>query len=158
MLTPRRVTTTPSTTAIAELLLVVVPLAVAIVDAAHGGVPPIDDADARGRVDVRARADEDVAASCPLPASAWGLLLEAHVPEVGVARVEGPRDAPASLRPERPEVVHLLEQRREVVRLGDRDLVAELEEALVVERSAPSGGHVRASRRVRAPSAPSTAA
>ena len=85
-----------------------------------------------GRVDIRARADEHVPPTGSLPASR-GLLLEAHVPEIRAAGIDRTRDAPAALRTEGAEVVHLLEQGRKVVRLGDRDLVPELEQALVVE-------------------------
>src|SRR6185437_14725891 len=126
-----------------ELLLVVVALAVAVVDAAHRRVTPVDDADARGRVDVRARPDEDVPApprsplGCvprrPARAALRLALLEAHVPEIRAAAIDGARQAPPPLGPEGPEVVHLLEEGRQVLRLGDRDLVPELEEPLLVE-------------------------
>ena len=39
--------------------------------------------------------------------------------------------------------MHLLEQRGQILRLGDRDVVAQLEQALVVARPAPGRGDVR---------------
>ncbi len=71
-------------------------------------------------------------------------------PKYGLARSTVPHEAAPALRAERAEVVHLLEERRQVFRLGDRHLVAQLEQALVVERPAPRGrdvGAVAASRR-----------
>ena len=85
------------------------------------------------------------------PARAFGLgLFEAHVTEVRARVVDAADQASAPLRPERTEVVHLLEERRQVLRLGDRDLVAQLQEALVVPRPAPGGRHVGARRREQA--------
>ena len=86
----------------------------------------------------------------PFPRSR-GLLLEPHVPEIRAAEIDRAGDAPAALRTEGAEVVHLLEQGRKVVRLGDRDLVPELEQALVVEGPAPRGGDVRAGGRIEGP-------
>ncbi len=146
--------------AVAELLFVVVPLPVAVVDAADRRVPPVDDADAVGRVDVRTRPDEHVAPTrrrlalgerARAPHTARVRLLEAHVAEVRARAVDDAADAPAALSAERAEVVHLLEERGKVFRLGDRHLVAQLEQALVVERPAPRGRHVGARRRVERP-------
>ena len=69
-------------------------------------------------------------------------------PKYGLARSTDAAEAPAALRAQRAEVMHLLEERRQVLGLGDRDVVAQLEQALVVERPAPRGRHVGAGGRV----------
>jgi hypothetical protein len=132
--------------AVAQLLVVVVALGVPVVQAAHGRVAPVDDPDPLPRVDVRARADEHVPAALgrhPGPSLAHGHgLLETHVTEVRRRAVDRAADAAPSLTSKRRQVVHLLEQRRQVLRLGHRHLVAQLEHAALVERPAPRRGHV----------------
>ncbi len=138
---------------IAELLFVVVPLPVPVVDAAHGRMPPVDDADALARVDVRAGTQKDV--STPLgrasgaPLAGGNGLLEAHVPEVRARRVDGAADAPAPLPAQRRQVVHLLEERRQVLGLRHRDVVAQLEHPRFVERPAPRRRYVGSGARIQ---------
>ena len=76
---------------------------------------PVDDANARAAVHVAARADEHVAT--------LAVLGQAQVREVGRLRVDEPLRAAPALRPKRAEVVHLLEERRQVLGLRDGDLV-----------------------------------
>jgi hypothetical protein len=111
--------------ALAERLLVVGALFVAVVDLAHGRVAPVDDANARGAVDVRGLADEDVALA------ALG-LAEAEVPEVGRLRVDGLDDVLGASRGDALEALHLLDERGDVLepRLGD--LIAERDQRLFV--------------------------
>ena len=130
--------------AIAELLFVVVALRVAVVDAADRRVPPVDDADALGRVDVRSRPDEHVAPTRrrlapwrtgPLAGRAGLGSSRRMWPKYGLAWSTVPTEAPTSLSAERAEVMHLLEERGQVFRLGDRHLVAQAREG--ARRRAP---------------------
>ena len=114
-----------------ELLVVVVPLLVAVEDAAHGGLPPVDDADARAAVDVRARPHEDVAS--------LAALFQAQVAEIRALEINEADDALAALRADGADGVHLLEERGQVFGLGDGDLVTELEEARVVGGACDGG-------------------
>jgi hypothetical protein len=54
------------------------------------------------------------------------------VTEIRAQAVDDARGALAALRAQGAQVVHLLEERRQVLRLGHRDVVTELEEARVV--------------------------
>ena len=75
-------------------------------------------------------------------------------PKYGLAR----STEPLMLRPrwpaERRQVVHLLEERRQVLRLGHGHVVAQLEHALLVERPAPRRRHVGPGARVERAAAP----
>ena len=74
---------------VAQPLLVGVALLVAIEEARHGRVAPVDDLHAAARFDEAARADQDVAA--------LAALLQAQVPEVGRLAIDGRRVALAAL-------------------------------------------------------------
>ena len=135
---------------IAERLLVTVALAVAVEDPADGRVAPVDDAHARCRIEVLPRSDEDVAPALlarTMTAAREHGLLEAEMTEVRALPIDGARGALAAMRAEGAEVVHLLEERGEVLRLRGGREVSELEEAPIVvgERL----GHARARRRLR---------
>ncbi len=118
---------------IAEALLVGVPFFVAVEEARHGGVAPVDDLHAAARLDEAARADQHVA---PL-----AVLFEAQVAEVGRLAIDRRRVPLAALARQRLDPVHLLEDRSLVLglRLGQR--VAQLDErARVVDLDAALAG------------------
>ena len=120
--------------AVAERLLVGVALAVAIEDAAHRRVAPVDDADAGAGVEVLLRPDEHVAAThlLALAARERHHLLEAEVREVRALAVDRADGALAAVGADGAERVHLLEEGGQVLRLGGRGELAELEQARVV--------------------------
>jgi hypothetical protein len=106
--------------AIAQALLVGVPFLVAVKEARHRRVPPVDDLYAAARLDEGARPDEDVAPLAP--------FVEAQVPEVGGLAIDGRVLALAALARERLDPVHLLQDRSLVLRLGLGQGVAQLDE------------------------------
>src|SRR5262249_52204577 len=59
-------------------------------------------------------------------------LLEAQMTEIGARPIDDAGCTLAPLRPQRPEVMHLLEEGGQVLGLGDCDLVTELEQPRVV--------------------------
>ena len=148
MLTPRRASDDALDHAVAELLLVVVPLPVAVVDAAHGRVAPVDDADPapESTYDRAPRARRAGARRGTPAALACDVLFEAQVAEVRARPVDRAADASPALRPQRAEVVHLLEERRQVLRLGHGDVVAQLEQARVVAAPFPRAADTSAPR------------
>jgi hypothetical protein len=122
---------------IAQRLLVAVALAIAIEDAAHRRVAPVDDADPCAGIEVLLRPDEHVTAPLfarPASAAREHRLLEPQVREVRALPIERAGRAFPAVRPQRPEVVHLLEQRGQVLGLGRRRQIAELEEPAIVVR------------------------
>ncbi len=141
---------------VTQLLLVIVAFAVAVVDAAHRGVAPIDDTNPLPRIDVRACPNQDVTAARAGPrrrgsagsVSVRDTLLEPHVSEVRTRSIDRSADAATALGPERSQVVHLLEERGQVFRLRHRDVIAKLEHPLFVEGAAPRGGEVGARGRL----------
>jgi hypothetical protein len=119
-----------------ELLLVLVLLLVAVVEARDGGVAPVDDREAVAVVEEGALADQDVALA------AGPGLAQAEVAEVGVLRVDGGVAALAAGAAEGRDLMHLLDQRGLVLLLGLGEGVAQLEH-LGVEVLELLGGSLR---------------
>jgi hypothetical protein len=65
------------------------------------------------------------------------------VAEVRTRALHGPADAAAPLGSQRAEVVHLLEERGQIFRLRDGDVIPKLEHALLVERAAFGRRYIR---------------
>ena len=116
---------------VAQPLLVGVAFLVAVEEARHGRVAPVDDLHAAARLDEAARADQDVAA--------LAALLQAQVAEVGRLAIDGRRVALAALLRQRLDPVHLLQDRSLVLGLGLGQRVAQLDQrAGVVDLDARS--------------------
>jgi hypothetical protein len=98
---------------------------VAVVDAADGGVAPIDDAHPSGSIHIRPRPDENVAASAP--------FLQAKMAEIGACEVNDARHPLSPLGAYRSDGVHLIEESRQVLRLGNSHLLPKLEQAGIVD-------------------------
>ena len=111
--------------AVVELLLVLVVLVVAVVEPADRGVAPVDDREPVAVVEHGPLADQHVAT---LAAPAF---LDPQMTEVGVAGIDRHRAARAALGVERRELVHLIEQRGQVLFLGLGDLVAQRDQVAV---------------------------
>lgn len=107
-----------------EVLVVVVALFVAVVDARDGGVAPVDDVDRAARLDETAVADQHVAAALA--------VVELEVTEVRTGHVDGEVLALAVGRPQRLHAVHLGDERGHVLESGLRDLIAEGQQVGVV--------------------------
>jgi hypothetical protein len=125
---------------VAELLFVTLAFPVAIVDATDRSVAPVDDANPFVGAQIRAGTDEYVAP----PHGGLGraadrachVFFEPEVPEVRALAIDRAADATAPLGTERPEIVHLLEERRQVFGVGHRNELAKLEHSVFVEHSA----------------------
>ena len=110
--------------AVAEDLVVIVAFLVAVVDAAHRRVSPVDDAHAGLAVEEGASADQDLALSV--------FLLEDHPPEIRRERVDRAfHDLRAALG-DLLEPLHLLDQGWDVLEAGLPNLVAQGDELGVV--------------------------
>src|SRR5690606_4726895 len=103
--------------ALAEDLVVLFALFVAVVEPADGRVTPIHDPHTAGRVEVGATPDEHLAAAVA--------LLEHHAPEVGGRRIDITLDGVALAAGEVLEPLHLLQQGGDVFEPRGRDLVAQ---------------------------------
>jgi hypothetical protein len=110
--------------AAAEVLLVDVALFVAVVDAAHRRVAPVDDAHPGARIEVRALSDQHLAA--PLA------LLEHEPPEVRRLGIDGALGHLRAARGDLAQALHLLDERRHVLEARLLDLIAEREQLGVV--------------------------
>ncbi len=110
--------------AAAEGLVVVVALVVAVVDPADRRVAPVDDADARRRIEEGATADEHLALAIR--------LLEHQPPEVGRLGVHVALGDLGAARGHLLQPLHLLDERRDVLDARFVDLIAQCDELRVV--------------------------
>ncbi len=117
--------------AVAEEFVVVVALFVAVVDAAHRRVAPVDDAHAGLRVEEGGATDEHLALAL--------VLLEDQPAEVRRAGVHDTLADHRSALGDALQPLHLLDQRGHVLEAGGADLVAERDQlGVVVDELAPT--------------------
>ena len=109
---------------VAEGFLVGIALAVAIVDAAHRRVAPVDDAHVMLRIEVGAATETDVAIA--------SVLAQPQVGEVGIARIERTGGHFLPPRCHRLQSFHLGDERRCVLESRFRELVAQRDQLGVV--------------------------
>jgi len=118
--------------AVAEDLVVVVAFGAAVVEPAHGRVAPVDDAHAGLGVEVGAPADQHLATA--------GALFEHQAPKVGRRVVDRGFFDRAQASREGLQPLHLLDERGHVFHARGGDLIAEIEQALVVSASRGAWG------------------
>jgi hypothetical protein len=117
-----------------DFLFVVVALFVAIVDARHRRVAPVDDLHVRFAIDEAALTDHHVAALAG--------FFEPQMREVRRRDVDGQRATAAEPRSQRCKARHLLHERRQILGARFADLIAQREQILVEVRRAYARAHV----------------
>jgi hypothetical protein len=119
----------PLDVALAEGLLVGVTLVIAVVEPAHRGVAPVDDAYSCTGIDVRGPPDQDFAVSL--------LLSQHHATEVRRASVDVTCGGLTLARGQVLQPFHLLEQRGYVFQASLGDLIPEIDELSIVVDQPP---------------------
>src|SRR6185369_4854502 len=116
----------PGHLAVAEHLVVVVPLFIAVKQPTDRRIAPVDDADPGFAIEVGATADQNVAT--------LAVLFQRQGTEVGRLGVDLNLGGLALTRRKNVQPLHLLEQRRHVFHARSRDLVAKIEQLRVIVR------------------------